>query len=350
MKKLSLVVLNIILVVILFSSCSSNNNSIPASNKSYSTVTTLAGSGLPNFSEDGVGTQASFWNISDLVADSKGNLFVVEWGAGKIRKITPAGVVTTFISFASPIGFGGGITIDASDDLFVAEAGINKILKITPASVIIIVAGTGVVGSTDGDVSQASFNHPSDVAVDTSGNLYVVDSDNYKIRKITPAGMVSTFAGNGTNGNADSKGVLASFSGLTNITIDTSNNLYVTDTFNNNTIRKITPAGVVTKLAGGATPLNIDGVGGNAGFYSPQGITIDKSGNLYVAEYFGNKIRKTSPIGVVTTFAGTGISGSLDGSLATATFSRPWGVAIDNSGNIFVADNQNGKIRKIAYE
>lgn len=349
MKNFSLVVLNMLFVAFLFSSCNSNDNPTPASNKSYSKVTTLAGSGLPNLSEDGVGILATFWNISDLVADSKGNLFVVEWGAGKIRKITPAGVVTTFISFASPIYFGGGITIDASDNLFVAEAGLNKILKITPASVITTVTGTGVAGNTDGDVSQASFNHPSDVTVDTSGNLYVVDSGNYKIRKITPAGLVSTFAGNGTEGNAEGIGVLASFSQLTNITIDTSNNIYVSDTFNNNTIRKITPAGVVTTLAGGATPLNNDGVGSNAGFYSPKGITIDKLGNLYVAEYFGNKIRKITPLGVVTTFAGTGMSGGLDGLIATATFGRPWGVAIDNSGNIFVADNQS-KIRKIAYE
>ncbi len=350
MKKLSLLVLNMLFLVFLFSSCSSNN-STPVSNKSYSTVTTFAGSGIAGTSVDGVGTQASFWNISDLVADSKGNLFVVEWGAGKIRKITPAGVVTTFTSPTSSVYFGAlGITIDASDNLYVADEGFNKIRKITPAGVITTVAGTGVASNTDGDVSQASFNYPTDIAIDTSGNLYVVDSGNYKIRKITPAGIVSTFAGNGTNGNVDGIGTLASFSGLTNITIDTSNNLYVSDTFNNNTIRKITSAGVVTTLAGGASPFNIEGVGSNAGFYSPEGITIDKSGNLYVAESYGNKIRKITPLGVVTTFAGTGKTGGLDGPIATATFYKPIGITIDNSGNIFVADNQNAKIRKIAFE
>lgn len=364
MKNFSLVVLNMFFIAFLFSSCSSNDNPIPESNKSYSMVTTLAGSDLPNTSSDGLGTQASFWNISDLVADSKGNLFVVEWAVSKIRKITSAGVVTTFASgnivgsvdgtgVNTFLGYTLGITIDASDNLYVANTANNKILKITPAGMVTTVAGTGVAGSTDGNINQASFNGPSDVAIDISGNLYVVDSDNYKIRKITPTGIVSTFAGNGTEGSTDGKGVLASFSMLTNITIDTSNNLYVTDTFNNNTIRKITPTGEVTTLAGGNPPtFNSDGngVGSNATFYTPKGITIDKSGNLYVAEYYGNKIRKITPLGVVTTFAGTGISGGLDGLLATATFNNPFGVAIDNFGNIYVTDNQNGKIRKIAYE
>lgn len=357
MKNFSLAVLNMIFLGFLFISCNSNDDVTPPSNKSYNMVTTFAGSGLPNASEDGVGTQASFWRPEDLVADAGGNLYVVEVGASKIRKISPTGVVTTFAGNVIPGSIDGigikasfvgpsGLTIDVSGNLYIADTGNNKIRKISPTGVVTTVAGTGVGGSVDGDISQASFHGPTDVAIDASGNLYVADISNNKIRKITPSGAVSTFAGSGVEGSIDGIGVLASLHHPSSITIDTSGNLYVSE-WGSHKIRKISSAGVVTTLAGGGI-YGVDGIGSIAGFALPGGLTIDTSGNLYVADIHSNKIRKITPNGVVTTFAGTGIAGSLDGLLATATFDRPFGVAIDNNGNIYIAGN--GKIRKIAYE
>ncbi|MFV8270789.1 NHL repeat-containing protein [Flavobacterium sp. GT2N3] len=356
MRKLSLAVLNMIFLGLLFISCNSNDDVTPPSNKSYNMVTTFAGSGLTNASEDGVGTQATFWRPEDLVADAGGNLYVVEAGASKIRKISPAGVVTTFAGNIIPGSIDGvgtkasfvgpsGLTIDASGNLYIADTGNNKIRKISPTGVVTTVAGTGVGGGVDGDRSQASFLAPTDVAVDASGNLYVADISNNKIRKINPSGTVSTFAGSGIEGSMDGVGVLASFHHPRNITID-DGNLYVSE-WGSHKIRKISPAGVVTTLAGGGN-FGVDGTGSSASFGLPSGITIDALGNLYVADIHSNKIRKITPNGVVTTFAGTGIAGSLDGLLATATFDRPFGVAIDNNGNIYIAGN--GKIRKVAYE
>jgi ATP-dependent protease HslVU (ClpYQ) peptidase subunit len=357
MKKLTLVVLNLFLLEIIFSSCSSNDNSTPLSNKSYSKVITLAGSGLPNASVDGVGIQATFWNPEDLVVDASGNLYVVERGASKIRKITQAGVVTTLAggniagsvdgigidaSFLAP----SGLTIDATGNLYIADTGNDKIRKITPAGLVTTIAGTGVAGSTDGGVGIASFYCPTDVAIGTSGNLYVADECNNKIRKITPSGIISTFAGNGIEGSADGIGVLASFNNPHSIATDISGNVYVSE-WGNHKIRKITPEGVVTTLAGGSNS-GEDGTGSNAGFILPSGITIDTFGNLYIADTHFNKIRKITPVGVVTTFAGTGKADNLDGLIATATFQTPFSVTIDNLGNIYVT--ASGKIRKIAYE
>jgi sugar lactone lactonase YvrE len=357
MKKLSLAILNVIFLGFLFISCNSNDDVIPPSNKSYNMVTTFAGSGLPNASEDGVGTQATFWRPEDLVADSGGNLYVVERGASKIRKISPAGVVTTFAGNIIPGSIDGigtkasflgpsGLTIDASGNLYIADTGNNKIRKISPVGVVTTVAGTGVGGSVDGDRSQASFLAPTDVAVDGSGNLYVADISNNKIRKINPSGTVSTFAGSGIEGSMDGVGVLASFHYPRNITIDKVGNLYVSE-WGSRKIRKISPGGVVTTLAGGGN-FGVDGTGSSASFGLPSGITIDALGNLYIADTGNNTIRKITSAGVVTTFAGSGVKGSLDGLLSTATFNDIFGITIDHFGNLYVVANE--KIRKIAFE
>jgi serine/threonine protein kinase, bacterial len=332
-------------ILFFFNSCSSEDKEIVV-DKSYKTVTTLAGIGTTG-SVDGIGIQASFWGPEDIVVDNSGNLYVADRGNSKIRKIAPDGTVSTFAE-----GFEGsvdGIAIDSSGNLYIANTGNDKIQKITPSGVVTVLAGSGT-GSMDGDISQASFYCPTDVAVDVSGNVFVVDSCNNKIRKITPSGMVSTFAGTGTTGSDDGKGILASFNAPHSITIDVSGNIYVTE-WGNNKIRKIAPDGVVTTLVGGnTTNSSADGTGANAGFSLPTGIVADISGNLYVADSNNDKIRKVSSSGVVTTFVGTGKPGSNDGLLSVASFNKPFGIAIDNSGHMYIADKLNQKIRKILFE
>lgn len=199
-------------------------------------------------------------------------------------------------------------------------------------------------GYLDGTGTAAQFSNPQGMTIDASGNLYICDFNNYRIRKITPTGVVTTIAGNGNNISLDGTGTAAQVT-PNGITIDNAGNIYFTESFFNNKIRKITPAGVVTTIAG-STEGNADGTGTSAQFYNPRDIVLDKSGNLYVADSGNHKIRKITPAGVVTTIAGS-TNGYADGTGSAAQFSFPFGITIDNAGNLYVADTNNHKIRKI---
>jgi sugar lactone lactonase YvrE len=319
-------------------------------------VTTFAGSGAPG-SADGAGTAATFYIPWGVATDSSGNVYVADVNNNKIRKITPLGVVTTLAGSGaqgSADGTGTAATFnqpyavatDTSGNVYVADTYSLKIRKITPAGMVTTLAGSGSFGSTDGTGTAATFGYPRGIATDSSGNVYVGDGTNNKIRKITPAGMVTTLAGSGASGSADGTGAAATFFRPYGVATDFSGNVYVADT-QNSKIRAITPAGVVTTLAGSGAQGSVDGTGTAATFYYPDGVAVDSSGNVYVADYMINKIRKITPAGVVTTLAGSGAQGNADGTGSAATFYGPAGVAVDSSGNIYVADTQNEKIRKI---
>jgi DNA-binding beta-propeller fold protein YncE len=296
-----------------------------------------------------------------LATDSSANVYVADSDHGTIRKITPEGVVTTVTDGAgSAVKFSGphGVAIDSSGNLFVAARLSNTIGKITPAGEVTILAGlSGIFGSVDGTGSAARFNEPEGVVVDSSGNVYVADSGNHTIRKITPAGVVTTLAGlAGNAGSADGTRSAARFAWPAGVAIDSSGNVYVADLLNA-TIRKIDSDGVVTTVAGLAgDPGSADGTGSAARFGWPAGVAIDSSGNLYVADAGNRTIRKINPAGVVTTVAGVaGAFGNADGTGNAARFSGPQAVAIDSSGNVYVADafnktnvtfNANHTIRK----
>ncbi|MBP1628300.1 MAG: hypothetical protein H6Q00_2775 [Holophagaceae bacterium] len=207
----------------------------------------------------------------------------------------------------------------------------------------------GVSGAVDGPLGTASFQSPAGIVQDSQGNLFVADESGHAIRKITPSGVTSTFAGvMGESGTADGTGSTARFYLPCGLAIDTSDNLYVAE-YANHTIRKVTPNGVVSTLAGLAgTSGPEDGQGSSARFTSPIGLAIDKSGNLFVADCGNRRIRKIAPAGIVSTIAGAGTSGSADGAAGTATFERPFGIAVDDSGTLFVTDFSAHTIRKIS--
>lgn len=319
------------------------------------TVTTFAGNGSPGFI-DGTGTSAQFEAAFGVATDASGNVYVGD--GGTVRKITPAGVVTTIAGDAnassgfvdgtgSAARFNGvyGVAVDAAGNIYAADQDNSAIRKITPAGVVTTLAGSGTAGFADGTGAAAQFNYPTGVAVDGSGNVYVADAINNRIRKITPTGVVTTLAGSGTVGYADGTGTAAKFALPAGIAVDGNGNLYVSD-WAGLRIRKITSAGVVTTVAGSGTAGSSDGTGSAAQFNGPMGVAVDASGNIYVADEANYSIRKINPNGVVTTLAGSS-QGYQDGPGNTAKFDNPLGVAVDGSGNIYVADNTNFRIRKI---
>jgi sugar lactone lactonase YvrE len=321
-------------------------------------VTAFAGSGAYG-SVNSTGILASFNLPADVAVDASGNVYVADLENNKIRKITSEQVVTTLAgsgtrgsvdatgtlaSFNRP----HGVAVDASGNVYVADEYNNKIRKITPAGVVTTLAGSGDFGSIDDTGTLASFNAPNDVAVDASGNVYVADTYNHKIRKITPVGVVTTLAGSGTTGSIDATGTSASFYYPSGVAVDASGIVYVGDTWNNK-IRKITPGGVVTTFAGSGTTGSMDVTGTSASFNYPWGVAVDVSGNVYVADQNNNKIRKITSAQMVTTLAGSGTSGSVDATGTSASFRYPSGVAVDALGNVYIADELNNKIRKISF-
>ncbi|SVC90482.1 uncharacterized protein METZ01_LOCUS343336, partial [marine metagenome] len=210
-------------------------------------------------------------------------------------------------------------------------------------------AGSGTSGSSDGTGTEASFNGPWGVAIDGSGNLFVADVYNNLIRKITPEGVVTTFAGGDESSLTDGIGTEASFGWPAGLAFDGSGNLFVSD-YANDAIRKITSSGAVTTFAGNGEKGNADGIGTAARFYSPQGIRFDSKGDLYVADQKNNLIRKITPEGVVTTFAGSGSASSEDGTGMAASFNDPRDLVFDNQGNLFVVCKGSHLIRKITPE
>jgi len=328
-------------------------------------VTTFAGRAGSKGRDDGPAGTARFYFPFDAAVDQAGNVFVADAGNFVIRKITPAGVVTTFAGSPGESGTDDGtgnaalftmpfkIAVDATDNLYVADTSQHTIRKITPAGVVTTLAGSpGQSGSDDGTGSAARFNSPNGLAVDSAGNIFVADGLNCTIRKITPAGVVTTFAGDpGVLGSTDGTGSAALFGIMgVDLAIDHNDNLYVPDR-TNNIVRKVTPAGEVTTFAGTAgQPGSGNGTGPAAKFYEPTGIAVDANGNVFVADSVDYTVRRISPTGVVTSLAGLArddSTGAADGT-AAARFNSLANTAVGPNGDIYVADTLNSTIRKIS--
>ena len=304
---------------------------------------------------DGVGAAANFFNPSGVATDASGNVYVSDNNNQLIRKITPTRDVTTFAGSvagfdegtgaSAKFNYPKGIAVDGTGNVYVADEMNHRIRKITPTGDVTTLAGSDQ-GQADGTGAAAKFNSPKAVAVDASGYVYVSDSRNNRICKISPSGEVTTLAGGYRSGFLDGPGNSARFNNPGGLAVDGSGNVYVAD-ISNHLIRKITPEGVVSTLAGDATAGFADGTGTAAKFYFPMGVAVDGNGNIYVADMSNNRIRKITPAGEVMTIAGKASSGTSNGAGSSARFNGPWGVALDGIGNLYVADMYNNRIRKI---
>jgi len=326
-------------------------------------ISTIAGDGNPGYGNDNVpAVQTQLALPQSVAVDATGNVYIGDMY--RIRKVSPTGIITTIAgdfgnkpvdgpAVSTSIGPTVGMTIDSSGNLYLADQAFNLIRVITTDKLIKTLAGTGTAGflGDGGPALAARLNGPIGVAVDASGNVFFADEFNQRIRKIDTSGVISTIAGKshfaGDNGPATA--------GLLHLpehaVTDAAGNLYVSDSYNNR-IRKVTPSGTITTFAGtGGCDYGGDHGRATAAFLClPKGMAFDTAGNLYVAEWYNNVIRRIDPTGVITTFAGTGAYGDTgDGGPATAAqFKGPFGLAFDGSGNLFVSDNVAHRVRKIS--
>ncbi|UOE48244.1 gliding motility-associated C-terminal domain-containing protein [Mucilaginibacter sp. SMC90] len=297
----------------------------------YGQVSTIAG----------FGTLGYFYTVTGVTVDASGNIFIADWADNRIYKLTPGGDLSTFVGHSESGWDDGPGTIatvsepdalfsDAAGNIYCSDQASHLIRKITPEGYVTTIAGTPhSPGFANGTGSAAKFDSPRGLAMDNTGNIYVADQGNNLIRKITPAGEVSTYAGSGAMGADNGPAGSASFNTPTGVAFDAAGNLYVSDV-GNNAVRKITPAGIVSTFA--------------TGFNFPRELRVDGTGNIYVAEQDGNTIKRINPNGTVTIIAG---GGAKDASGVVASFNGPLGMAMDGKGNLFVGENINNDVRKI---
>lgn len=314
-------------------------------------VTTWAGDGSPGFS-DGALNQARFADPFGIAIDSKGNLYVADAGENnRIRKITSDGMVTTLAGGEEGFQDGQGasarfntpsaLALDAQGNLYVADTGNNAVRRIAPDGMVTTIAGTGKAGSSDGAAREASFDAPVGVAVDAQGNIYIADTYNDRIRKVTTDGQVRTIAGEGTSpGYSDGPAMSARFDTPCALAVTPTGDLYIADT-GNNAIRKLTTDGQVTTVAR-ADALTDD----QSLLFAPAGLALTHDGFLYVTGNDRGRIAQVHPNGMVRALAGAG-SGFGDGDGAGARFNSPSGIAIDKRGALYVADSANYLVRKV---
>lgn len=340
--------------------CVGGVNPVPAFAQGI--ISTVAGSFSPGFSGDGGPAVSAQLNITGftggVAADATGNLYIADTGNHRVRKIDPNGIISTMAGNGAA-GFSGdggpatsaslfaptGLGLDAAANLYIVDTGNQRIRRVGPGGIVTTVAGNGGRGfSGDGGMATAASlslgnvqylgiaGYPTSVAVDGAGNLYIADTDNGRVRKVNPAGIISS----AITGLRDPYGVAS----------DAVGNLFITDS-SNDRILKVSPGGVVTTIAGT--------------LYSPSGVAVDRAGNLYIADSHSHRVRKVEPNGFTTIVAGSGdpifdpIEGYYfvggytgDGGPATsAQLNFPWGVAVNAAGNIYIADSLNNRIRKV---
>lgn len=323
-----------------------------------STVTTLAGCAKMGL-EDGKGETARFNVPIRLAVDHSGNLLVSDIFNNAIRLVTPDGIVKTIAGSIeggyvdgpaedSRFGTPHGVAVDSKGNIYAADLLSSTIRKITPDGVVFTFAGAGKPGYKDGKGKDAMLNNPHAIAIDSKDNLFIVDIGNNMVRKITPDGTVSTVAGTLEAGYRDGKALEAQFSMPIDIALESDEAIIVCD-IRNSRLRRISK-GEVTTIAGNGEKGYKDGKALDAEFNGPHGIAIDSNGTIYIAELYNNAIRCLKTDGMVCTVAGSGEKGDLDGNEKTAKMNQPGGLAIDRkNGIIYIADLYNHKVKKLVF-
>jgi sugar lactone lactonase YvrE len=341
---------------------------IPAASVGGSDIIyTVAGNGSAGYSGDGGAATGAQLNFPlGIWVDSAGNLFIADYRNHSVRKVSPAGVITT-VAGTGVAGFSGdggpatsaqfhytyGVTADSSGNLYVADSDNNRIRRISPAGIVTTVAGAGPGGYFgDGGPATSSYLYlPTGVARDAAGNMYIAEMYG-RVRKVAPDGVITTVAGTGVAGYSGDGGpaTSAQVRDLTGLCLDGSGNLYLADR-SDHRIRKVSPAGIITTVAGnGVRGFSGDGGPATAAQLSgPSGVTVDSAGNIYIADAGNSRVRKVSPGGVMSTVAGNGSQtyGGDGGPATSAQIGVPFGVALSSSGDLYISDYYNNRIRVV---
>src|SRR6266571_27204 len=324
----------------------------------------IAGTGTSGFSGDGgLAVSARLSYPGNLVVDGGGNLYIADWGNDRIRKVNTEGIIST-IAGNGKEGFEGdggpatsaslnkprGVAVDPAGNVYIADRGNSRIRKVDTVGLISTIAGNGTSGfSGDGGLATAASFDAWSLAVDVSGNLYITDARNHRVRKVNTAGIISTVAGDGGDIFGGDGGPATATSVLpVDIFVDPGGNLYLADA--SYRVRKVNGDGIITTIAcNGTSGFTGDGGPATAASCVPYRVARDSAGNLYVADGSSRRIRKVSAAGIITTVAGRGTGQSSgDGGPATlAELIQPLGVAVDPAGNVYIADEGSNRIRKV---
>ena len=334
----------------------------------YPLITTVAGDGQPAFAGDGgPALQASLQNPYALIPDRARNLYIADYNNHRIRRVAPDGVITT-VAGTGTAGFSGdngpataaqlnrpyGLALDAAGNLYIADSYNHRIRRVTPAGVITTVAGTGTAGYSgdNGPASSARLYYPYGITLDAAANLYIGENGNNRVRKVTPEGVITTAAGTGVNGFSGDGGpsTSAQLSNPMGVEVDPTGNLYIAD-YGNHRVRRVGTDGVISTMAGSG----VRGYGGDGGpaasaqMDNPRSLALDGAGNLYIADTGNECIRRVTRAGTISTLAGRawyGFSGD-GGSASQAKLSAVRGVAVDAAGEVYIADTFNHRIRRV---
>jgi uncharacterized protein (TIGR03437 family) len=346
---------------------------VPGAAQAQGTITTIAGNGVAGFAGDGgPALNASFNTPAALAIGPDGSLYIADITNHRIRRIAPNGTVST-VAGNGVATFGGdggpgtaaslreptGVVVDRQGNVFIADAANSRIRKVDTNGVITTIAGTGV-GSFSGDggpATAATLQCPTRVALDGFENLYIADQCNHRIRKIDRNGIITTVAGSGTPGaqfggfSGDGGAATgAQFKHPTSVTIDRGGNIYVTDQ-QNHRIRRVAANGTVTTIAGSGVQ-GFSGDGGQAtaaATNQPGTVAVDSTGNVYFADNLAHRIRKVDRNGIITTVVGNGVASSTGdgGPPSAATVNNPFGITLDDQGNLYVVESSGNRIRKV---
>jgi len=326
------------------------------------TLSVFAGTGTADAPTAGPATSSNLNWPNGVAVDSSGNVYIADKVNHVVEKVTPSGTLSVFAgtgtagaptagpATSSKLNYPMGVAVDSSDNVYIADTQNMRVEKVTPDGTLSIIAGSGSQDApTAGPATSSALNQPYGVAVDSSGNVYIADYGTHRVEKVTPSGTLSVFAGTGTGG-APTAGPATS-SNLyypAAVAVDSSGNVYIAD-FSNRRVEKVTPSGTLSVFAGtGNRGVSTAGPATSSDMYGPYGVAVDSSGNVYIGDYRNNTVLRVTPSGTLSIIAGTGTSGVPTAGPATSSnLNRPTGVAIDSSGNVYIADLYNARVEKL---
>ena len=333
------------------------------------TITTIAGSGKPGFAGDGgPAVAAQLRSVDEVAVDKQGNVYIADFQNHRVRKVSPGGTITTFagrdgggafpadgsLATSARLDAPHGVAADAQGNVYISDTNNGRVYRVSPGGTITTFAGTGQssFSGDGGPATSARLYAPVGLAVDGQGNVYIADSYNQRVRKVNASGTITTFAGTGKQGSSGDGGpaTSAQLQFPSAVAADAQGNVYIAGTPDNR-VRKVSRGGTIATFAGTGRG-GFSGDGGpatSARLSRPLGVAADGQGNVYIADTANYRLRKVSRGGTITTFAGTGAGGfSGDGGPATSArlFSPHW-VAVDGPGNVYIADTANYRVRKV---